>query len=450
MKKTIAILLFISVLFVHVSKSSAGVNNVKEAEAYYADIIEPVDIAAYTSIQKRPGQDSTFSLCVAISGGGSRAANFAMGVLLGLEEIAYGRTKSNLLYEIDYFSTASAGGFAAGAYIASAYDHLEKQNGSLDGYALRKMWGPLGRELLNHDAGTKKKSTLKRGLEIGYHGKVVKDLLGIQDRSEFEQNIDKLILGASGRKKSIILGDIFKKSPEIPKLPYIFANAMERHTQTIFPVTPEILEKNCQDIGDSEEFFLSKALSISAGFPHVISPVMFNGRTERYTKIELSDGGEMDNTGFATANSILNQEKKLDERIKKQMLIVLDARNTEDQWYKVLSHDFHNRYKIYEKYSRAICERQGIKLIKMNLDALTVDDLKAYNIVDFLKRIYYPRETTWTDKRIKNAYQEAIDDPTHLNISEKKQDLLVEIGRAMVKINRDQMINFMQNDEEKK
>ena len=46
-----------------------------------------VDLSYYKPVQERPGQDANIVFAVAASGGGYRAANFATGVLLGLEEL---------------------------------------------------------------------------------------------------------------------------------------------------------------------------------------------------------------------------------------------------------------------------------------------------------------------------------------------------------------------------
>ena len=72
----------------------------------------------YRSVQDRPSQDPEMAVAVAISGGGYRAANFGLGVLLALEKLPM-PSGQNVLSEVDYFSTVSGGGFPVGAYIAS-------------------------------------------------------------------------------------------------------------------------------------------------------------------------------------------------------------------------------------------------------------------------------------------------------------------------------------------
>ncbi|MCO6475624.1 MAG: hypothetical protein J5I94_03335, partial [Phaeodactylibacter sp.] len=84
--------------------------------------VPTVDLSYYKSVQERPGQDSTLAVAMAISGGGSRASNFGIGVMLGLEQVSTGEDE-DMLDQVDYLSTVSGGGFAAGAYVSALYDH---------------------------------------------------------------------------------------------------------------------------------------------------------------------------------------------------------------------------------------------------------------------------------------------------------------------------------------
>ncbi|SVE47220.1 uncharacterized protein METZ01_LOCUS500074, partial [marine metagenome] len=73
---------------------------------------EPVDIdlSRYRPVQERDdGQNPDLAFAVAISGGGHRAANFATGVLLALEDFEIDGRRHDLLREIDYLSTSSGG-----------------------------------------------------------------------------------------------------------------------------------------------------------------------------------------------------------------------------------------------------------------------------------------------------------------------------------------------------
>src|SRR6187402_95381 len=81
--------------------------------------IPAVSLNDYKSVQERNTrfQNPNIALGIAISGGGSRAQFFSMGVLLGLEEIQENYQQRNFLNEIDYFSTVSGGCYSAGYYL---------------------------------------------------------------------------------------------------------------------------------------------------------------------------------------------------------------------------------------------------------------------------------------------------------------------------------------------
>jgi hypothetical protein len=81
--------------------------------------IPAVSLNDYKSVQDRDTkfQNPNIALGIAISGGGSRAQFFSMGVLLGLEEIEENNQQRNFLNEIDYFSTVSGGCYSAGYYL---------------------------------------------------------------------------------------------------------------------------------------------------------------------------------------------------------------------------------------------------------------------------------------------------------------------------------------------
>jgi hypothetical protein len=69
---------------------------------------DSIDLSFYKPVQERPGQDANIVFAVAASGGGYRAANFAAGAMLGLEELKKSDSSSgNALYEVDYFSSVS-------------------------------------------------------------------------------------------------------------------------------------------------------------------------------------------------------------------------------------------------------------------------------------------------------------------------------------------------------
>ena len=69
--------------------------------------IPKVEIDDYKSPQLRANQDAEKTIGLAISGGGSRAQYFGLGVLIGLDDIKIG--ECSFLNEVDYISTVSGG-----------------------------------------------------------------------------------------------------------------------------------------------------------------------------------------------------------------------------------------------------------------------------------------------------------------------------------------------------
>jgi hypothetical protein len=94
----------ILILFFQLSFSQNKINLFSEINY---NSIPAVSLNEYKSVQERDKklQNPNIALGVAISGGGSRAQFFSMGVLLGLEEIEENNSHRNFLNEIDYFST---------------------------------------------------------------------------------------------------------------------------------------------------------------------------------------------------------------------------------------------------------------------------------------------------------------------------------------------------------
>ena len=94
--------------------------------------IPKVEIDDYKSPQLRANQDAEKTIGLAISGGGSRAQYFGLGVLIGLDDIKIG--ECSFLNEVDYVSTVSGGGFAAGYYMSMRYNNVLDNYNSLYDY----------------------------------------------------------------------------------------------------------------------------------------------------------------------------------------------------------------------------------------------------------------------------------------------------------------------------
>jgi len=302
-----------------------------------------LDLSAYKSVQERAdGQDPELAVAAAMSGGGHRAANFAMGVLLALESFDTNGGPYDLLREIDYFSTVSGGGFAAGTYIASLYDHLRTTGGKRDGFCLA-------------DALTENNKRLLVSLERNYQGTIFESLLclrclGHRDAGDIlERKLNRYVLGSAHRaeKYSIQLGDIFraKGNDATVLLPYWAPNATVYENGARVPFTPDVLARyhvtgythNMKFATCGTNTFqipLSVGIKASASFPVAFPATTLSchdpdDRLNRF--LHLMDGGLSDNSGYRTAIEFLKQDKA-----KRKVLLIIDA-------YRGISHPYSSR-----------------------------------------------------------------------------------------------------------
>ena len=341
--------------------------------------ISPViDLSEYCSVQERPNQNGNIAVAMAISGGGHRAANFAVGVLLGLESFTKDDVPVNILNEIDYFSTVSGGGFATGAYISSLYDHTQSNSKT-----------PYSFNIALHDHNNRLLINLERDyqsvfLASGFNPQT----FGHKDSGDVvEQMFDDYILGAKYRKNnySLCLGDIFQPArqntqtssttnshrrggvslagladaakrkqpqpvciavrsttgrprgtaqPEAIALPFWFANATVYENGARFSFTPDVIKKyHTKEIthrmqklklnDDCSNMPLAVAVKSSASFPVAIPATTFtcadpNDPLNDY--LHLMDGGLIDNLGVRAAFDALQQDSA-----PRRILIVVDA-----------------------------------------------------------------------------------------------------------------------------
>jgi hypothetical protein len=321
------------------------------------------------------GQDPSLALAAAISGGGHRAANFAAGVLLELEQLTtQDSAGGNLLSEIDYFSTVSGGGFAAAAYISSLHDYI-KFNGTKHGYSFAKVlryptagYPPVTCPCKKPPPAEQITDPCIRrhlqGFYSGVGGDLWRDVLswatiGILERpGHFEKTLDDDVLGQYWRKKklaslpedvsggaSLTLGDVFVDRREHEtrvQLPYWVANATVYENGAIFPFTPDHLKlyRVCgyrhrltkysyvEDEQEYDEFIrrvpLAVGMTASANFPVATVPTILTSDMDANNPfLHLLDGGVAENLGVITALRLLRNEPC--REITTRGLIVIDA-----------------------------------------------------------------------------------------------------------------------------
>lgn len=314
----------------------------------------PIDMSGYRSAQDRRGpQDPNLAVAVAISGGGHRAGNFGIGVLLGLEELARRDKLRTVLGEVDYLSTVSGGGLTAGAYLASLHDYTALR-GSAEGYSLAFALSddaarlPLERQLT--DPG------LRGHLEYNYVNEIIRGALtvatlGNWHRGDFlESCFDDNILGRKWRQRrtgaddaSLTMSHVFVPagSERRPHLPYWAANATTFENAAIFPFTPDhlalyqicgwrhrMVKTSCDRTPACETALAYRAplalgLMASGTFPVALPAISLDSSMDANNPyLHLLDGGLADNLGVVTAVRMLRQD-----RAARKVLIVIDAYN---------------------------------------------------------------------------------------------------------------------------
>lgn len=314
------------------------------------------ELDRYADVQSRPGQDPGVTVVVAISGGGFRAANLGVGALLAMEDVVItmpdGST-SNLLREVDYFTTVSGGGFAAGTYMRALLAH----EGSNEAFEFE--------EFLNQPEGEEALRAIRKSLiprMMGYW--ISPKNWGPPDRGDLLQDhLDYTVLEPDGCDasqpetcspgKSLQLGDVFaRRGDPAPGTPYWIANATNFLNGSVFSFTPDNLCRQrvasyrhhgkVEPVDCSQGLAMSVPLSLgmrsSANFPVAIPTTSLpvseceEAGPSRPCTIKLSDGGQADNLAFYSALEILSQDVQLrGERLDpgatppRRLLVVIDA-----------------------------------------------------------------------------------------------------------------------------
>lgn len=310
----------------HISDSE-NIDSIKypAAPTHVSDLTKTVDVdlAQYKSINRRPANKSDIAVAVAISGGGYRSANLALGVLLEMEKIKNRALRSNLLQEVDYFSTTSGGGLAVGYYLTKLHNHLttsEEERFSLRNEVDKMLAhdqiapNPLRADLMKYTFSDDD----KKGLEIE---KILNDTI---------------LLTKEG---GLTEGDIFipKNSSRNAQLPYWIINATVYQDASIFPFAPDVLSRyQVAGFYHKNQYYyfnpplshasyyhmpVSVGLMASLSVPYALPPTTFPSYgCSKMCYLQLYDGGIADNLGINTALSLLYQDKR-----KIKVLIVIDS-----------------------------------------------------------------------------------------------------------------------------
>lgn len=445
------------------------------------DIPTP-DVSHYKSPQLREGQNTDIGLAIAISGGGARAANFGMGILLALEELGVAN-ESNVLNEIDYLSSVSGGGFAAGAYINALHFHKYTQDAGT--FSLRKAYYEGGiREDLNRSYLTP--------VIAGWLASPKAWVTHLDEGDALEKSIDNHILGYLKRRQynlslkqkdreemgSLRLGDVFvAREDERPVLyPMFVANATNYHSMAIVPFTPDIMEcyqisgyshrrKRYHDneIDNPYDIPLAIGLKASGSFPVAISnTTMESAYDDEKSFLHLTDGGIADNIGYKTALELLETDPLPREKI----LFIVDA----DNWgtrptfshkeaaassvkmaTKLTFSSIETRYVLLRKELKETCDLYDIEPVFFGFQELIKD-----NYAEPPAKIHTKKESTRILHLLRNdlenisdidlqiLYELCLNVATKYSITTEEQELMIWAGRKVVAMQKEEILHHFQ------
>jgi hypothetical protein len=294
--------------------------------------IPSVSLNDYKSVQERDKrfQNPNIALGIGISGGGSRAQFFSMGVLLGLEEIQENNSDHNFLNEIDYFSTVSGGCYSAGYYLTILKNKLHHDNCTFNEFYFSK--ADAYKDYVDKSANILSllnNSRNEKGDKISMAQRLDTEIL--QYDSSNPENPDKF-------KSQMLLSDFFvpKESKTSPYLPMMVANGTAYNNGERIPFMPHIIRGlnlnsslapnkasialNENQINDGYNFPLTYAITASSAFPGVLPKTKF-GIKDQNKILCIIDGGASDNMGYNTLIELLNNDSKVDNKNKRALFI---------------------------------------------------------------------------------------------------------------------------------
>lgn len=379
-----------------------------------------VNLSYYPNIHLRPHYRHDIAIALAASGGGYRAANLTLGVLMGLEDLYSPALRGNLLQQIDYFSSVSGGGFGIGYYLAQLYDY-QLQNGESSSFSLNSTVSAM----LRQTSG--KENPLRTDLTpLLFFGK----LRGV----EFEANLNQYLLHTLDG--GLTLGNIFSLHDGKLIMPYWVINTTIFQNAAMLPFTPDVLARyevrgyyhqhhyrKITEEFDAPDYSMDMPVAVglaaSAAVPFALPPTtLISTGCTKPCYLQLYDGGLTDNLGIYSALDLLVQDKA-----KIKVLIIVDAHRS-----------------ITQPFSQFAVSPQALPLIWRVL-AMSTDSnwehIKA-NLPFIAKSLlcqHGTRHVIVVDLNL-DQYPEVQKINTSFNLSANDQLTLVHLGQTLVKNNQ--------------
>ena len=319
----------------------------------FAKVRDVPTLTAGPAFEPLPDANSGLLVGLAISGGGSRAAAFAVGALEALAEIPVERSgiKRSALEQVQYISSVSGGSLAAGYFVARKPPKLEPV---LAGAALspayaaffREYRGAMledfelaaaGRQLLFFRAfnPTKLAYSLAEVWDTRFfHGMTFAELHAREKAGDSPRLLLNGMSYNSGRRfvfttlpaadfeydfAGLLLGDLMQRQQQrmTPEGAAIIRGNLEAAKQQFLPLTFE------QIGADHRTLPLSLAVVSSASFPPVVGPVTYRvgGKVPYH---HVGDGGLFDNLGTESLTTLFLKKIPRGSSTR-ALIIVIDA-----------------------------------------------------------------------------------------------------------------------------
>ena len=425
--------------------------------------IPSVSLNDYKSVQERDKkyQNPNIALGIGISGGGSRAQFFSMGVLLGLEEIQEANSQRNFLKEIDYFSTVSGGCFSAGYYLTILKNKLEQENCSFGEFYFSK--ADAYKDYVDKSANILSllnNSRNEKGDKVSMTQRIDLDIL--QYDSANPVNSNKFTT-------QMLLSDFFipKDSKANPSLPMFVANGTAFNNGERIPFMPHIIKGlnlnsslapnkapialNENKVNDGFNFPVTYAITASSAFPGVLPKVKFG--VKNHDKILcIVDGGASDNMGYKTLVELLHNDTKVNDKNKKAVFIdclgqgkkepyINDAKIRLISLFETASlYTVQTRYMTFDKDVENTFERYKIPVSNYQIIGFTT-------IRDHLLKLNKDQDYENQVTELKNSNDET---STWVRLfGVLKQDLIAKFGEDSFKKDKDGDIIIATLDKEK-
>jgi predicted acylesterase/phospholipase RssA len=433
-----------------------------------------------------PLADQETLVGVAVSGGGSRAATFAAGVMEALADVRIMREgkECSVLETVTHMSSVSGGSLATAYYAVKKPAKTEAvlaEQGLTPTYQqffasfkadMQKDFElpALGRQLLYFRGANPTKNAYSFA-EVWdadfFHGVTFSGLYDREKRGDAPQIIFNGTIYNTGRRLAMTtlppsdfeydfagkLRDILKdKGQRFSKEGQAsFDQRIERARNQFLPQTFEGIQ------GDHRDLPVSLAVATSASFPPVVGPVTYQAEgTKIFTHV--GDGGLFDNLGTESlATLFLNKLSSNRPAVKKGLILVIDASfpfdegtalNTKEKGFEVFKDDPSRIVGIMEERANAY---QAMLWMSLRAERVLLPDYEHLTLITLRHT-----EAEWTDgdpipaecpktltvETIKSTVRQV---PTLFRIKDPCQAaLLIASAHKVVAKQRDWIVRFLE------